>query len=186
MVVTGLQRLQTGGANTVPITATRQCVCAVCLVPQSWPTVCDPLDCSPPGSSVHGVSQAGTLESGIEPTSLVSPALQADLVVSSEGQGCHGGSTLARNDGEEDPFEARKAGKSREEHTENEEKARRNSEKPGRAATWDGSAVRRSRAWTSSPLMGLGVAGRIDQGMRAREWYFHANASCGRDQRPAD
>ena len=26
----------------------------VCLVTQSCPTVCDPLDCSPPGSSVHG------------------------------------------------------------------------------------------------------------------------------------
>jgi len=38
--------------------------------------------------------------------------------------------------------------------------------------TWDGSAVRRSRAWTSSPLTGLGVAGRIDQGVKAREWYF--------------
>ena len=53
-------------------------------------------------------------------------------------------------------FEARKAGKSRKEHTENEEKARRNSEKPGGAVTWDGSAVRWSRAWISSPLMGLG------------------------------
>ena len=88
VVVTGLQRLQTGGANTVPITATRQCVCAVCLVPQSWPTVCDPLDCSPPGSSVHGVSQAGTLESGIEPTSLVSPALQADSLLLSHWGSC--------------------------------------------------------------------------------------------------
>ena len=84
-VVSGLQSLQIGGASTVHITATRQCVSAVCLVPQSCPTVCDPLDCSPPGSSVHGVFQARILESGIEPTSLVSPALQADLVVSSEG-----------------------------------------------------------------------------------------------------
>ena len=24
--------------------------------------LCDPMDCSPPGSSVHGVSQAGILE----------------------------------------------------------------------------------------------------------------------------
>ena len=28
----------------------------VCLVAQSCPTLCDPMDCSPPGSSVHGNS----------------------------------------------------------------------------------------------------------------------------------
>ena len=28
----------------------------LCLVSQSCPTLCDPLDCSPPGSSVHGDS----------------------------------------------------------------------------------------------------------------------------------
>ena len=33
-----------------------------CLVTQSCPTLCDPMDCSPPGSSVHGTSQAGILE----------------------------------------------------------------------------------------------------------------------------
>ena len=33
-----------------------------CLVFQSCPTLCDPTDCSPPGSSVHGVSQARILE----------------------------------------------------------------------------------------------------------------------------
>ena len=27
------------------------------LVAQSCPTLCDPMDCSPPGSSVHGVSR---------------------------------------------------------------------------------------------------------------------------------
>ena len=26
------------------------------------PTLCNPMDCSPPGSSVHGILQAGTLE----------------------------------------------------------------------------------------------------------------------------
>ena len=26
----------------------------VCLVTQSCPTLCDPIGCSPPGSSVHG------------------------------------------------------------------------------------------------------------------------------------
>ena len=29
---------------------------------QSWPTLCDLMDCSSPGSSVHGISQARTLE----------------------------------------------------------------------------------------------------------------------------
>ena len=32
------------------------------LVVQSCPTLCDPVDCSPPGSSIHGIVQAKTLE----------------------------------------------------------------------------------------------------------------------------
>ena len=32
------------------------------LVPQMCPTICDPVDCSPPGSSVHGIFQARVLE----------------------------------------------------------------------------------------------------------------------------
>ena len=32
------------------------------LVAQSCPILCDPMDCSPPGSSVHGILQARTLE----------------------------------------------------------------------------------------------------------------------------
>ena len=31
-------------------------------VAQSCPTLCDPVDCSPPGSSIHGILQARTLE----------------------------------------------------------------------------------------------------------------------------
>ena len=31
---------------------------------QSCPTLCDPLDCSPPGSSIHGLFQARVLEWG--------------------------------------------------------------------------------------------------------------------------
>ena len=56
-------------------------VSAVCvLLTQSHLTLCDPMDCSPPGSSVYGTSQARTLEwvailFWIEPGSL---ALQAD------------------------------------------------------------------------------------------------------------
>ena len=34
----------------------------LCLVTQSCPTLCDPMDYSPPGSSVHGISQARILE----------------------------------------------------------------------------------------------------------------------------
>ena len=54
---------------------------------QSCLTLCHPMYCSPPGSSVHGILQAGILEwvamsssrgyssLRIEPTSLVSPGL---------------------------------------------------------------------------------------------------------------
>ena len=62
---------------------------------QSCPTLCDPVDCSLPGSSAHGIFQAQTLEwiaisfwgnlpdLGIEPAS---PALQAESLLS-ESQG---------------------------------------------------------------------------------------------------
>ena len=33
-----------------------------CLVPKSCPALCKPMDCSPPGSCVHGISQARILE----------------------------------------------------------------------------------------------------------------------------
>ena len=58
----------------------------VCVHAQSCPTLCNPLDCSPPGSSVHGIFQARILEwvacpppgdlpdPGIEPESTMSPA----------------------------------------------------------------------------------------------------------------
>ena len=61
------------------------CVCAQSL--QSRPTLCDLLDCNPPGSSVHGILQARILhwvafppsgdlpDPGIEPVSLISPSL---------------------------------------------------------------------------------------------------------------
>ena len=41
-----------------PITHVRACV----LLLQSCLTLCDPMDCSPPGSSVHGTLQATILE----------------------------------------------------------------------------------------------------------------------------
>ena len=62
---------------------------------QSCPTLCDPMDCSPPGSSVHEILQARKLgqvavsspgdipDPGIK---LVSPAMQADsLPLSHQG-----------------------------------------------------------------------------------------------------
>ena len=65
--------------------------CVLCLVAQSCPTLCNPMDCSAPGSSVHGIFQARALEwvaipfsrdlpdPGIEPKS---PALLADTLPS--------------------------------------------------------------------------------------------------------
>ena len=63
------------------------CVCmCVCARAQSCLTLCDPWDCSLPGSSVHGIFQArilewvaivysrGSSQPWIEPSSLVSPA----------------------------------------------------------------------------------------------------------------
>ena len=54
-----------------PITSQLMLCCAKSL--QSFPTLCDPIDCSPPGSSVHGILQARILEwvallQGIFPT----------------------------------------------------------------------------------------------------------------------
>ena len=31
-------------------------ICVLCLIAQLCPTFCDPMDCSPPGSSIHGDS----------------------------------------------------------------------------------------------------------------------------------
>ena len=43
---------------TKTLRGARLCV----LVAQSCPALCDPMDCSPPGSSVHGILQAEILE----------------------------------------------------------------------------------------------------------------------------
>ena len=73
---------------------------------QSRPTLYDAMDCSPPGSSVHGILQARILEWVVMPSSRgfsrprdgtafpVSPALQEDsfpLI----NRGCHGGSLVS-------------------------------------------------------------------------------------------
>ena len=72
------------------------CVCArACVLTQSCPTLCDPMDCIPPGSSVRGISQARILEwvaisssrdlpnPGIEPASLASPVLASRFFTTS-------------------------------------------------------------------------------------------------------
>ena len=46
------------GLTRIPLMCVRACV----LVAQPCPTLCDPTDCSPSGSSVHGILQARTLE----------------------------------------------------------------------------------------------------------------------------
>ena len=56
------------------------------LAAQLCLTLCDPTDCSPPGSSIHGILQARILEWGASPFSRgsepISPALQADSLLS--------------------------------------------------------------------------------------------------------
>ena len=50
-------------------------------VAQSCPTLCDPMDCSLPGSSVHGIFQARVLEWGVVAFSevLIEDTKQMDL-----------------------------------------------------------------------------------------------------------
>ena len=72
--------------------------CMLAKSPQSRLTLCDPVDCSPPGSSVHGIFQGpwnGILDwvaisysgdlsnSGIEPALLTSPALASKFFTTS-------------------------------------------------------------------------------------------------------
>ena len=49
----------------------------VCLVTQLCPTLCDPMDCSPLGSSVHRILQAVILEWVAMPSSRGSSQLKA-------------------------------------------------------------------------------------------------------------
>ena len=52
------------------------------LVAQSSPTLCNPMDCSPSGSSIHGILQASILEWVAIPFSRQSPWLRAQTLVS--------------------------------------------------------------------------------------------------------
>ena len=47
------------------------CVCVCVCVAQSCPTLCNPMDCSLPGFSVHGILQAGVLEWVAIPVSII-------------------------------------------------------------------------------------------------------------------
>ena len=44
------------------LSSSSRCLLRTCLVAQLCPTLCKPIDCSLPGSSVHGILQAGILE----------------------------------------------------------------------------------------------------------------------------
>ena len=71
------------------------CVCVCVKLLQSCLTLCDPMNCSLPGSSVHVILQARILEwvampscrglpdPGIKPTSLMSPALASEFFTNS-------------------------------------------------------------------------------------------------------
>ena len=53
--------------------------CCCCLVSKLCPTLCDPMDCRPPGSSVHGISQARINWSGLpfpSPGDLPNPGIK--------------------------------------------------------------------------------------------------------------
>ena len=60
---------------------------------QSCPTLCDPMDCNPPGSSIHGIFQARVLEWGAiaaaaaPPNSLQVPVLVPQAKQLTTGQG---------------------------------------------------------------------------------------------------
>ena len=42
-----------GQVGSLPLAPLGKPIIGVCA--ESWPTFCDPMDCSPPGSSVHGI-----------------------------------------------------------------------------------------------------------------------------------
>ena len=74
-----------GQGSSVPCFGRRilnYCAAVRCLVAQSCLTLCDPMDCSPPGSSVHGILQARILEWVAFPFSRASSQLRNQTQVS--------------------------------------------------------------------------------------------------------
>ena len=65
------------------------CVCAKSL--QSCLTLCNPMDCSPPGSSVHGILQARILEWVAIPSSTGSSQLRDQTLARTGMEGRLGG-----------------------------------------------------------------------------------------------
>ena len=70
-------------AKLTGLRLTRVCSSAAAKLLQSCPTLCDPVDCSPPGSSIHGIFQARALERVPSPSLVCSSSLYFKLV-------CHG------------------------------------------------------------------------------------------------
>ena len=56
------QRNRLGGSLPVAYSHGSASNAVLCSGAQLYPTLCDPMDCSPPGSSVHGILQARILE----------------------------------------------------------------------------------------------------------------------------
>ena len=55
------KKIQTCASQSCRLCKT-MAMAVLCLVTQSCSTLCNPMDCSPPGSSVHGILQARILE----------------------------------------------------------------------------------------------------------------------------
>ena len=63
------------------------CCAVLCLVAQLCPTLCDPVDCSPPGSSVHEILQTRILDGlpCLPPGVLPNPGIKSISLVSCSG-----------------------------------------------------------------------------------------------------
>ena len=71
-VVSQIQRLGCKGLTGMKISPN---VCAYMLVAQACPTLCNPMDCSPPGPSVHEILQTRILEWAAIPRTLEGVAI---------------------------------------------------------------------------------------------------------------
>ena len=75
----GMEPVSPALANRFLTTEPPVCVCVCVLVTHLCPTVCDPVDCSPPGFSVYGILQARILEWTAIPFSKCKPAAAKSL-----------------------------------------------------------------------------------------------------------
>ena len=57
-----INNLRYTGDNILMAESEEELSVSVCSVARSCPILCDPIDCSPPDSSVHGILQARILE----------------------------------------------------------------------------------------------------------------------------